>query len=115
MLKRIGARMPARWPRYSVGRIALALGACGLAFILGTAAFIVGHERQIASREARAAAQGAAFSLADHASRLFEVTDLSLDLEPGYGARFFSAGPGRVRECLVTLVQAGTRRGELEN
>ena len=36
-------------------------------------------------------------------------------VEPGYGARFFSAGPGRVRECLVTLVQAGKRRGELED
>ncbi len=78
MLKRIGGRAPSRWPRYSVGRITLALGACGLAFILGTAAFIAGHERQIASREARSAAQGAAFSLADHASRLFEVTDLAL-------------------------------------
>ena len=78
MLKRTGARAPSRWPRYSVGRITLALGACGLAFILGTAAFIAGHERQIAFREARAAAQGAAFSLADHASRLFEVADLAL-------------------------------------
>ena len=78
MLKRTGTRAPSRWPRYSVGRITLALGACGLAFILGTAAFIAGHERQIASREARAAAQGAAFSLADHASRLFEVADLAL-------------------------------------
>ena len=67
-----------RWPRYSVSRITLALGACGLAFILGTAGFIAGRERQVALREARASAQDAAFSLADHASRLFEVADLAL-------------------------------------
>ena len=76
--KRTGPRTLSRWPRYSVGRITLALGACGLAFILGTAAFIAGHERQIAFREARDAARGAAFSMADHASRLFEITDLAL-------------------------------------
>ena len=66
------------WPRSSVGRITLALGGFALAFVVGTAVFIAGHERQIAFREARAAAQGAAFSLADHASRLFEVADLAL-------------------------------------
>ncbi len=66
------------WPHSSVSRITLALGAFGLAFVLGTAVFIAGHERQIAYREARSAAQGAAFSLADHASRLFEVADLAL-------------------------------------
>ena len=78
MLKRFGSRGPLRWPRSSVGRITLAMGACGLAVIVGTAGFIAGHEREIAFREARVAAQGGAFALADHASRLFEVADLAL-------------------------------------
>ena len=77
MLKRFG-RGPLRWPRSSVGRITLAMGACGFAVIVGTAGFIAGHEREIAFREARGVAQGGAFSLADHASRLFEVADLAL-------------------------------------
>jgi signal transduction histidine kinase len=78
MLTSAGRRPRLRWPRSSVSRITLALGACGLVFILGTAAFIAGRERQIAFREARASAGGAVFSLADHASRLFEVADLAL-------------------------------------
>ena len=80
MLKRFdrrGAR-PLRWPHFSVSRISLGLGACGLAFILGTAGLIAGHEREIAYREARVGARDAAFSLADHAARLFEVADLAL-------------------------------------
>ena len=36
-------------------------------------------------------------------------------VEPSYGARFFLAGPGRVKECLLDLIQAGQRRGELED
>ena len=78
MLTSAARRASLRWPRSAVSRITLTLGACGLAFILGTAIFIAGHERQIAFREARSSAQGAAFSLADHASRLFEVADLAL-------------------------------------
>ncbi|WP_237480563.1 sensor histidine kinase [Lichenibacterium dinghuense] len=78
MLKRWAAPPALRRPRSASGRIILVLGACGLAFILGTAGYIAAHERQIAFREARASAQGAAFSLADHASRLFEVSDLAL-------------------------------------
>ena len=67
-----------RWPRSSINRITLAMGACGLVLILCTSGFIAFREREIAYREARVAAQGAAFSLADHASRLFEVADLAL-------------------------------------
>ena len=67
-----------RWPRSSVNRITLAMGACGFALIVGTSGFIAYREREIAFREARSVAQGAAFSLADHASRLFEVADLAL-------------------------------------
>ena len=54
------------------------MGACGFALIVGTSGFIAYREREIAFREARSVAQGAAFSLADHASRLFEVADLAL-------------------------------------
>ena len=79
MLKRAGTvSQMQRRPRFSVSRIALAMGACGLVLIVATAAFIGARERQIASREARTVAESAVFSLADHASRLFEVTDLAL-------------------------------------
>ena len=77
MLKRHGSRR-LRWPRFSVSRISLGLGACGLVFILGTAGLIAWREREIAYREARGGARDRAFSLADHAARLFEVADLAL-------------------------------------
>jgi len=69
---------PLRLPRPSVSRLSLVLGACGLAFVLGTSSFIALHEREVMVREARNGAQGAAFSLSDHAARLFEVADLAL-------------------------------------
>lgn len=54
------------------------MGVFGFALIVGTSGFIAFREREIAFHEARTVAQGAAFSLADHASRLFEVADLAL-------------------------------------
>ncbi len=80
MLKRSDRRgsRRLRWPRYSVSRISLGLGGCGLVFILGTAGLIAWREREVAYREARVSARGTAFSLADHAARLFEVADLAL-------------------------------------
>lgn len=78
MLERTARPRLVRWPRSSVNRITLAMGACGFALIVVTSGFIVHRERDIAFREARTVAQGAAFSLADHASRLFEVADLAL-------------------------------------
>ncbi len=54
------------------------MGACGFALIVGTAGFIAAREREVAFHEARTVARSAAFSLADHASRLFEVSDLAL-------------------------------------
>lgn len=82
MLKRADRRgsglLPLRLPRPSLGRLSLVLGACGLAFVLGTSGFIALHEREVLVREARDGAQGTAFSLSDHAARLFEVADLAL-------------------------------------
>ena len=78
MTERGARRGLLRWPRSSVNRITLAMGACGFALIVCTSGFIAYREREIAFREARGVAQGAAFSLADHASRLFEVADLAL-------------------------------------
>ena len=82
MLKRADRAGPGlsllRLPRPSVSRLSLVLGACGLAFVLGTSSFIALHEREVMVREARNGAQGAAFSLSDHAARLFEVADLAL-------------------------------------
>lgn len=34
--------------------------------------------------------------------------------EPGYGTRFFAAGPGQTRDILKTIIRAGQERGELE-
>lgn len=79
MLNRIGRRgLRLGWPRFSVSRISLVLGAFGLASILATAGFIAWREREADYREARASARNTAFSLADHAARLFEVADLAL-------------------------------------
>ncbi len=82
MLKRADrgrpALLPLHLPHPSVSRLSLVLGAFGLAFILGASGFIALHEREVLFREARDGAQGAAFSLSDHAARLFEVADLAL-------------------------------------
>ncbi len=72
------ASLPLRLLRPSVSRLSLVLGACGLVFILGAAGFIALHERDVMMREARDGTRSAAFSLADHAARLFEVADLAL-------------------------------------
>ena len=64
--------------RWSVSRISLVMGAFALVLIVAATGFIAWREREIAFREARDHAQGAAFSLADHAARLFEVADLAL-------------------------------------
>ncbi len=78
MLKRSDDGGPFRWPKPSVNRITAVMGACGFVLIVGTSSFIALHERDIAVREARVSARSATFSLADHASRLFEVADLAL-------------------------------------
>jgi signal transduction histidine kinase len=72
------ALLPLHLPRPSVSRLSLVLGAFGLTFILGASGFIALHEREVLFREARDGAQGAAFSLSDHAARLFEAADLAL-------------------------------------
>ena len=54
------------------------MAGCGFVLIVGTSAFIANREHEIAFHEARTVARSAAFSLADHASRLFEVSDLAL-------------------------------------
>ncbi len=64
--------------RWSVSRISLVMAAFALVLIVATTVFIAWREREIAFREAREHAQGSAFSLADHAARLFEVADLAL-------------------------------------
>ena len=66
--------------RWSVSRISLVMGAFALVLIVATTGFIAWREREIAFREARDHAQGAAFALADHAARLFEVADLALHM-----------------------------------
>ena len=66
--------------RWSVSRISLVMGAFALVLIVAATGFIAWREREIAFREARDHAQGAAFSLADHAARLFEVADLALHM-----------------------------------
>ena len=73
-------------PRISVNRISLGMGLCGLIAIVLASGFIAWRERETDMREARAEAQTTAFSLADHASRLFEVANLALrttELEAG--------------------------------
>ena len=62
----------------SVNRISLGMGLCGLVAILAASGFIAWRERETDFREARASVQSMAFSLADHASRLFEVSNLAL-------------------------------------
>ena len=66
--------------RWSVSRISLVMGAFAMILIVATTGAIAWREREIAFREARDHAQGAAFSLADHAARLFEVADLALHM-----------------------------------
>ena len=66
--------------RWSVSRASLVLGAFALALIVAATGFIAWRERAIAFREASDHAQGDAFSLADHAARLFEVADLALHM-----------------------------------
>ena len=56
------------------------MGAFALVLIVAATGFIAWREREIAFREANDHAQGAAFSLADHAARLFEVADLALHM-----------------------------------
>ncbi len=64
--------------RWSVSRISLILAAFALILIVAATVFVAWREREIAFREARDQAQGTAFSLADHAARLFEGADLAL-------------------------------------
>ena len=66
--------------RWSVSRASLVMGAFALVLIVAATGFIAWREREIAFREANDHAQGAAFSLADHAARLFEVADLALHM-----------------------------------
>ena len=66
--------------RWSVSRISLVMGAFALVLIVAATGFVAWRERQIAFREANDHAQGAAFSLADHAARLFEVADMALHM-----------------------------------
>ncbi len=56
------------------------MGAFALVLIVAATGFVAWREREIAFREANDHAQGAAFSLADHAARLFEVADLALHM-----------------------------------
>ncbi len=56
------------------------MGAFALVLIVAATSFVAWREREIAFREANDHAQGAAFSLADHAARLFEVADLALHM-----------------------------------
>ena len=34
--------------------------------------------------------------------------------DPGYGTRFFAAGPGRIRSIVMAIIHAGQERGELQ-
>ncbi len=64
--------------RFTVDQISMLMGLLGLVFVVVTASFIVWHERRTLLSEGRDHAAQSAFFLADHAKRLFEVSDIAL-------------------------------------
>ncbi len=92
MLTRPGPRPAVAWTgvrRLTLNRITLLMGLLGLLFIVVTTALAAWNERRTLFKESREHAEQSAFFLADHAARLFEVTDLALraagDAAPGDG------------------------------
>jgi signal transduction histidine kinase len=72
-----GDRRP-RMLQWTLSRIAGALGLLGLVFVAATIAVLAFEQRERGERETRQDLQDTAFFLADHAARLFEVSDVVL-------------------------------------
>ena len=73
----LGDRRP--WMlQWTLSRIAGALGLLGLVFVAATIAVLAFEQRERGERETRQDLQDTAFFLADHAARLFEVSDVVL-------------------------------------
>ncbi|WP_165491083.1 sensor histidine kinase [Lichenihabitans psoromatis] len=64
--------------RFTLKQTSTLMGSLGLVLIILTSSFIVWHERQTLFEEAEAHAEQSAYFLADHAKRLFEVSDIAL-------------------------------------
>src|ERR1700712_2396566 len=63
--------------RFTLNQISTLMGVLGLLLILVTSSFMIWNERKTLFEEARDHAQGSASFLADHAKRLFEVSDIA--------------------------------------
>ncbi len=65
-------------PRFTLSQISTLLGLLGLVFLVGVGAYMAWNERRTLFAEGQDHAEQEAYFLAEHAQRLFEVSDIAL-------------------------------------